>query len=155
MLLCKKKMSFEEYLVPVLPNLIYEKDGSEQQGEVLFIAEQFGNFTISFESGMECFDLLVREQEDYHKMHLSRENKKLYLCYPMRRENAQLHMGYFHYELTDEKGELHVLPGQIDIGLPQEYEHSLKVMTVLQDILFGLQLKSGVGRKTGLCIQFT
>ena len=25
-LLCKRKMSFEEYLVPKLPNLIYEKE---------------------------------------------------------------------------------------------------------------------------------
>ena len=145
MRLCKKKVPFEEYLVPVLPHLIYEKDGSEKHGEVLFIADRRGCFTISFESGMQCFDLLVKEQEEYHNMHLAKENKRLHLCYPMQRKNGRMHMGYFHYELTDEKGELHILPGQIDIGLPQKYEHSLKAMTVLQDILFGLRLRPDIG----------
>ena len=142
MLLCKKKVSFDEYLVPILPNLIYEKDGNEQHGEVLFIADQFGCFTISFESGMQCFDLLVKGQEEYHDMHLSKENRRLYLCYPMQNKNQKGRMGYFHYELTDANGELHILPGQIDIGLPQKYEHSLKAMTVLQEILLGLRLKT-------------
>ena len=145
MLLCKKKMAFEEYLVPILPNLIYEKDGNEQHGEVLFIDDQFGCFTISFESGMQCFDLLVKEQEGYHNMHLTKENKRLHLCYPVQRKNARIHMGYFHYELTDETGKVHILPGQIDIGLPQKYEHSLKAMTALQEILFGLRLKPEIG----------
>ena len=145
MLLCKKKMSFEKYLVPILPDLIYEKDGDEQQGEVLFIADQLGCFTISFESGMQCFDLLIGEREEYHNMHLAKENKRLHLCYPMRRNHAYTQMGYFHYELTDEKGKLHILPGQINISLPQEYGHSLKTMTVLQDILFGLRLRPDIG----------
>ncbi len=145
MLLCKKKMSFEKYLVPILPDLIYEKDGDEHQGEVLFIVDQLGCFTISFESGMQCFDLLVKGQEEYHNMDLSKENKRLHLCYPMQRNHGKTHMGYFHYELTDEKGKLHILPGQINISLPQEYEHSLKAMIVLQGIMFGLRLRPDIG----------
>lgn len=141
MLLRKKNMPFEEYLVPVLPHLIYEKDGNEQLGEVLFIADHGGIFTISFESGMQCFDLLVAEQGEYHRMALKKENKSLHLCYPMQQNEQEGHMGYFHYELTDAAGGLHILPGQIDIGIPRSYEHSLKVMSALQEILFGLKLR--------------
>ena len=145
MLLCKKKMAFEEYLVPILPNLIYEKDGNEQNGEVLFIAEQFGDFMISFESGMQCIDLLVEGRDEYHKMHLEKENKKLLLCYPIQKEKLRSQIGYFHYELIDRNGGLHILPGQINIELPLQYDHSLKAMSVLQEILWGLQLKVCAG----------
>ena len=140
MRLRKRKVSFDEYLVPVLPDLIYEKDGSGQNGEVLFIADRSGCFTISFESGMQCFDLMLQEQEGYHDMNLSKENKNLHLCYPRRRKTQNVRMGYFHFELTDKKGQLHILPGQIGIDAPQDYESSLKVLTALQDILSGLKL---------------
>jgi hypothetical protein len=94
---------------------------------------------------MACFDLLEHMQGEYHDMNLSRENKKLHISYPQQKNPLQMHMGYFHYELTDAEGQLHILPGQIGIDSPSKYEISLKVMTVLQDILFRLQLKTAVG----------
>ncbi len=145
MVLQKKKILFEKYLIPVLPHLRYEKDGSEQDGEVLFIMDHAGFFTISFETGMSCLDLLEHEKGEYHDMNLFKENKRLHICYPQQKKHLQMHMGYFHYELIDAKGRLHILPGQIGIDSPHKYEISLKAMSVLQDILFGLQLKAGTG----------
>ena len=42
MVLQKKKIPFEKYLIPVLPHLQYEKDGNAQDGEVLFIMDHAG-----------------------------------------------------------------------------------------------------------------
>ena len=145
MVLQKKKIPFEKYLIPVLPHLQYEKDGNVQDGEVLFIADRSGSFTISFETGMACFDLLEHIQSGYHDMNLFKENKRLHICYPRQKKHLQTHMGYFHYELIDAKGRMHILPGQIGMVSPYQYEIILKAMTVLQDILFGLQLKTETG----------
>ena len=139
--LYKKKIPFEKYMIPVLPHLQYEKDGNTQEGEVLFIMDRAGLFTISFETGMACLDLAENMQGEYNDMNLFKENKRLHISYPRKKGNTKTHMGYFHYEVIDEGGKLHILPGQIGINYHNKYEITLKAMTVLQDILLGLQIK--------------
>lgn len=141
MVLNKKRISFDKYLIPVLPHLQYEKDGNVQDGEVLFIIDREGSFTISFETGMACIDLMIQPNGEYHDMNLFKGNKRLHICYLQQKRNTRTHMGYFHYELVDEAGKLHILPGQIGIDFFGQNGVVLEAMTVLQDILFGLQVK--------------
>ena len=46
------RIRFEKFSFPILPGLIYEKDGNQRIGELLFIDDSRERFRIYFESGM-------------------------------------------------------------------------------------------------------
>jgi len=134
---------FDKYILPVLSDLIYTKDGNEKLGELLFIDDISGRFTISFETGMNCLDLQLKSNpsEKIHSMELSENNKKMHLCYPLQYKTNSSRMGYFHFELTDKNGGLHILPGQISMGPPQNNKDDVDTLAVLNSLLCGFNLK--------------
>jgi len=136
-------ISFGKYLFPLLPELIYCKDG-DNEDELLFIEDNEGIFTLSFEKGMKCIDLLVAsEQEDsFGNLQYQQGNKKLHFCYPLQSDELRPHMGFFHIEIRDDFGRVHILPGQLCISPSNKYIDTLKEYPVFKKLFCGFQLSA-------------
>ncbi len=136
------RIRFEQFSFPELPGLVYEKDGNERIGEVLFIDDSRARFLISFESGMPCLDMRMRERDPEHTRWHEHTfgSLALYLCYPIRAEGACV--VYFHAELTDPDGVVHILPGQMSLERPTRQLDCLRCFTALCELMDGLQFES-------------
>jgi len=140
--LIEKSISFDGYVFPKLEGLIYEKDGDKEGGEVLFIDDTKGRFTITFEVGMQCLDLLLSasRRDDFQTMEYVHNNKRLHLCYPQQAKKTRPSMGYFHLEITDENGDVHILPGQMSIVPDVDYSAGLLEFVILHKLFYGIRL---------------
>ena len=135
------RIRFEQYSFPVLPGLVYKKDGNKSIGELLFIDDSRDRFLISFESGMPCLDMRMRErsgQEVHWQEHIFGQ-LTLHLCCPIRGGGGNV--GYFHAELTDADGVVHILPGQMRLERPARYLDCLRCFTALCDLMDGLRFE--------------
>jgi len=134
-------ISFDKYLFPLLPELIYCKDG-DIKDELLFIEDHGGTFTLSFEKGMKCIDLIVAsEQKDcFGRLQYQQGNKKLHFCYPLQSDELRPHMGFFHIEIRDDFGRVHILPGQLRISPPNKYIDTLKEYPVFKKLFCGISI---------------
>lgn len=139
-----ERIRFEQFSFPILPGLVYEKDGNQRIGELLFIDDSRGRFRIYFESGMSCLDLRVceRDPEKVFVQQHSLGHLTLYLCYPVQDCGKQPSVGYFHAELTDANGIVHLLPGQISLERPTRQMDGLRGITALYDLMDGLRVES-------------
>lgn len=142
-MLPEKRVTFEHYSFPMIPGLIYEKDGNDHSGHLLFIDDPGERFSISFESGMGCIDLRVAEigRRDFASVELALEHLKIHLCYPVQDSGNRSSMGYFHVEMWDKTGRVHVLPGQMRIEPPIKYEEGLRTFSALRELISGLRLE--------------
>ena len=138
----EKRVFFEDYSFPVLPDLVYEKNGDGHCGQSLFINDPEERFTISFESGMQCIDMRILADFGYgfHSAEINYQHLKLHLCYPVGDSGIRASMGYFHVEIPDGNGNVHVLPGQMRIEAPMTYREGLKSFPILNELLEGLCL---------------
>ena len=136
-------ISFGKYLFPLLPELIYCKDG-DNEDELLFIEDNEGIFTLSFEKGMKCIDLLVasEQEECFGRLQCQQGNKKLHFCYPLQSDESRPHMGFFHVEICDNSGQIHILPGQLCISPPNKYIDILKEYPAFKKLFCGFQLSA-------------
>ena len=132
------RIRFEQYSFPILPGLIYAKDGNERIGELLFIDDSRERFQIYFESGMACLDMQIceRHPEQFLWQEHAFENLKLRLCYSAQRCSK---LKYFHAELIDNNGRVHILPGQICLKKPTHQLDVLCSFTALCELMDGLQ----------------
>lgn len=137
------RVRFEQYSFPVLPGLVYEKDGNERIGEILFIDDGRDRFQIYFESGMSCLDLRAWEKdpEKVRWREYSLGELKLHLCGPAGEDSKLAFVGYFHAELTDNDGRLHILPGQLRLARPTRQLDGLRCITALCELMDGLRLE--------------
>jgi len=138
-----KHIAFGKYILPVIDGLIYEKDGNELNGELLFIDDKDGQFAISFEEDMDCIDVRIKERHPdlYHSIEMCDDGRKLYLSYPLKTRNGRPGMGYFHFEITSDNGTIYLLPGQINLGLPINHDSDMKALRVLSEIMRGVLLE--------------
>ncbi len=137
------RIRFEQFSFPVLPGLVYEKDGNKRIGELLFIDDSRGRFQIYFESGMSCLDMMVweRNPEQTAWQQHSFGALKLHLCYPEQDCRKHSCVGFFHAELTDTDGVIHILPGQIKLEHPARQLDGLRCITALCELMDELRLE--------------
>ena len=137
-----ERVIFENYTLPVLSELIYEKDSNGRGGEVLFIDDPDGRFLITLESGMPCIDLRmkVRFPQAYICEEFCLEHLKIHLCYPVPNAGHGSTMGYFHVEIMDAEKRIHILPGQMHMAASVNYGEALHSFPVLRTLLNGIRL---------------
>ena len=99
---------FDWYTIATVPFYCYNFDGPVGR-RVLFIESKDKSFTVSFEEGMDCLDLRIRQdsacdEAEYHSGP----------CYIHQlRTSPSKSFAFFHFEYLDEKGEKLILPGQL------------------------------------------
>ena len=128
-----RRATFENYTFQIPPKLCFEKDGNEQYGENLFVYDPQEKYLISFESGMPCFDLRYRGNPNYRSEEYGEGQIKINLCYPQTSSKVHGSMVYFHVELSDAEGNMHSLPGQMNISSGNGW--SLESKNILMELL--------------------
>ena len=68
-------------------------------------------------------------------------NLKLHLCGPARGDGKVAFVGYFHAELTDDVGRVHILPGQLSLARPAGQLDGLRCITALCELMDGLRVE--------------
>ena len=143
------RIQFEKFSFPILPGLIYEKDGNQRIGELLFIDDSRERFRIYFESGMSCLDIRVWERNPdrvYFQEHTF-GNITLHLCCPIPSCGKQSCVGYFHAELLDADGVVHILPGQLSLKRPSRQLDGMRCITALCELMDGLRVDAFPGEE--------
>ena len=124
---------FDEYCLRIPPKLKGYQDGPPGR-RVMFITDQKENFNISFEEGMKPMDTISEgEGSSIVSYQYRQEGKYIHL---QRRSESPIRYAFFHFELEDENGTAHVLPGQMVIST--DYAWSDSVEPVLMDLLSGI-----------------
>lgn len=137
-------INFCGFLIPVLPEFTYREDGLVKGPRILFIEDLNEIMLITLEEGMRCIDDLVikNEERGYETREYLYENRKLQIAYPCQSDMKSCRMGYFHVELTDKKGEIHILPGQMYISHPGGYVAGIKAVPMLKELFYGVSYEN-------------
>ena len=99
---------FDRYVISLFPLFRYNFDGPVGR-RVLFIESKDKHFTVSFEEGMDCLDLRIRQDSTYDEAEYHSGP-----CYIHQlRTSPSKSFAFFHFEYLDEKGEKLILPGQL------------------------------------------
>ncbi len=124
---------FDEYCLRIPPKLKGYQDGPPGR-RVMFITDQKENFNISFEEGMKPMDTISEgEGVSTVSYQCRQEGKYIHL---QRRSESPIRYACFHFELEDENGTAHVLPGQMVIST--DYAWSDGIEPVLMELLSGI-----------------
>ncbi|MBO5330196.1 MAG: hypothetical protein J6A71_06755 [Anaerotignum sp.] len=111
-------LMFNGFIFPLLPQLYYRADG--RAGErILMINDEEETFSISFEQGMECLDLLQTSSAERPKIYSEyrKDDRYLHQCKVFAQDGTAFKdIVYFHMELTDTDGTVHICPGQMFIS---------------------------------------
>lgn len=133
-----QRVVFENYLFRIPPRLLFEKDGNTQTGEYLFFHDAREKYLFSFETGMQCFDLMLRGKKHLRSEEYSDDRMKISFCYPETQPESRGCMVYFHAELLDPSGCTHILPGQLNISSGNTWSAELK--SILLELLTGVEV---------------
>lgn len=134
-----RRVTFENYLFRIPPKLMFEKDGNAQTGECLFFHDAREKYLFSFETGMQCFDLVLRGKKHLCSEEYTDGRMKISFCYPETQPESRGCMVYFHAELPDPSGCTHILPGQLNISSGNTWSAELKSM--LLELLTGVEVR--------------
>ena len=115
----------------LIPRLNYWLDGCIGQRS-LFISDEDGSFTVSFEEGMACLDISTPPSPSYIDAEYRCDRAYLH----QRRKSDSGNNLYFHIELSDAAGTVRVLTGQM--VAEANYHWSAGVEPILLDILNSL-----------------
>ena len=140
MLAHSRRATFENYSFHIPPKLLFEKDGDARCGEYLFIYDSQEKYLISFETGMPCFDLQLRDNRRYCSEECAYKHMKIRFCYPESRKESCGCMVYFHAELPVPSGGTYILPGQMKLSAGNEW--SAEARNVLVELLEGVAVNT-------------
>ena len=124
---------FDEYCLLIPPKLKSRQDGPPGR-RVMFITDQKENFNISFEEGMKLMDTISEGEGVSTVSYQCRQNGKY--IHLQRRSEKPIPCAFFHLELEDAEGTMHVLPGQMVIYT--DYTWSDGIEPVLMELLDGI-----------------
>ena len=131
-----QRVRFEDFVFHIPSEMLFEKDGNPERGECLFIHDLNEHCLISFESGMQCFDMILKEKADVCSEEYSTRQVKAMFCYPEMQTEKRRYMVYFHAEVLDSNGSIHILPGQMNVaaGNPWAAEPRKFLLELLQNV---------------------
>ena len=137
---------FDRYSLIIPPELKHRMDGPPGK-RVVFITDAEEHVLISFEENMACMDLTGASRDSMGKRIESEHQSKDRYIHQLRTDPATRpgigNYAFFHMEMPDETGELHILPGQMTA--PCGYAWSDGVEPVLIDLMNGLTVCSPNG----------
>lgn len=120
---------FDRYVISLFPLFRYNFDGPVGR-RVLFIESKDKHFTVSFEEGMDCLDLRIRQDSTYDEAEYHSGP-----CYIHQlRTSPSKSFAFFHFEYLDEKGEKLILPGQLFVKEGYTWSES-EVEPILVEIM--------------------
>ena len=111
-----KVTMFGEFEIPVINGLEYLVNEGKEETDFLFINEPNESFSMYFEKGFPIFTVPENTERNYGLFELKRQGRIIKFFCPEKRENINSVVWYFYLEIGDEKGDIHLLPGQVRVG---------------------------------------
>ena len=109
----EKHILFGKFEFPVEKGLEYLVNENIPETDFLLINEPSGSFSMTFEKDFPIFTVPQGRDRDFCLFELRRQNRIIKFFCPEKRENLDTAVWYFCLELYDDRGEAHVLPGQV------------------------------------------
>jgi hypothetical protein len=113
----EKPIVFEQFEFPRLSGLEYIVNEDISDTDFLFVNDQGDNFSMYFEKGFPIFTVPEKSERDYGLFELKRQGRIIKFFCPEKRDNLKSVVWYFYVEITDDRGEKHVLPGQVRVSM--------------------------------------
>ena len=125
---------FDKFSLDISAKLRCDEDGIPGR-RVLFIADQKDTFTISFEEGMQMWDMLddTKENSQTVSHQCCMDGKYIH---QRRKGGSSDRCAFFHIEVEDDDGKTLHIPGQMVVA--DDYKWSDGVEPVLMNLLEGI-----------------
>ncbi|MBE6030609.1 MAG: hypothetical protein E7225_03315 [Clostridiales bacterium] len=137
-----KSIKFDSFNIQLSHDHRCTYDSPGNGCELLFIEDNKGSYMISFESGMDLFDmhLLKKDKEAYNHIEIHENSNTLSVIYPKDNTGYITYMVYFHFEITDDNGGVCMLPGQMALMNSGQELMKTKGFNTLYEILKTIEL---------------
>ena len=131
---------FDEFEFPKIKGFEYLTDDKPLNSDYMFINELNEGFSIYFEKDFPVFNIPKNSSRNYCFFELKRENKNIKFFCPERQKNINSSVWYFYLEIIDEKGKVHVLPGQVRVIFEGENMFQVKGVPKFIDVLENIKI---------------
>ena len=135
----RKRVKLGEFEVPI-PKGHHRITDRDETTDYLFINGPHETFSMYFERGQKPFEIKDRAEKDgeYCLFQMKRPNRTIHFYCPERLPDRESVMWYFYVEIFDEKGKVHVLPGQIRVvhagGCLRMADGKTKFIEILENV---------------------
>ena len=130
---------FDGFLFPRIPSLFCFADGLPGR-RCMFLSNENEKYTVSFEEGMKCMDVVLPSETTIIKFISSECWVDDRYFHQFRTDPATRpgfgNYAFFHMKIPDENGEIHILPGQMTAKV--DYQWSDEVEPILKALLMGI-----------------
>ena len=136
----RKRVMFDTFEIPWVRGLDYLMDEENPTTDYLFINEPHDRFSMYFERGQKPFEVTNKGAADreYCLFQIKKANRTIHFYCPERILDRESVMWYFYVEITDEEGNVHVLPGQVRVvlatGSPLLTDETEKFIEILEQV---------------------
>ncbi len=110
-----KRIAFGRFEIPVKKGLEYLVNENIPETDFLLINEHHESFSIMLEKDFPIFTVPEKPERNYCLLELKRRDRVIKFYCPEKCDNLSTAVWYFYMELYDERGEAHILPGQIRV----------------------------------------
>ena len=136
----EKSVCFGEFEFQRERGIEYLINDKVPKTDFLLINGAGDSFSMTFEKDFPIFTVPERTDRDYCLFELKRKDRVIRFFCPEKRENLDTAVWYFYAELYDEKGEAHILPGQVRVEFDGDILRERKSKPKFIELLEGVKL---------------
>ena len=111
----EKSIIFDQFEFPIIDGFNYLMNEQIPNSDYLFVNEPNDYFSIYFEKNFPVFKVPDKLERDYCLFQIKKSNRIIKFFCPEKQKKISNVVWYFYVELTDNNGQLHVLPGQVRV----------------------------------------
>ena len=111
----EKSIIFDQFEFPIIDGLNYLMNEQIPDSDYLFVNEPNDYFSIYFEKNFPVFKVPDKLERDYCLFQIKKSNRIIKFFCPEKQKKINNVVWYFYVELTDNNGQLHILPGQVRV----------------------------------------
>ena len=111
----EKSIIFDQFECPIIDGLNYLMNEQIPDSDYLFVNEPNDYFSIYFEKNFPVFKVPDKLERDYCLFQIKKSNRIIKFFCPEKQKKINNVVWYFYVELTDNNGQLHILPGQVRV----------------------------------------
>ena len=111
----EKSIIFDQFEFPIIDGLNYLMNEQIPDSDYLFVNEPNDYFSIYFEKNFPVFKVPDKLERDYCLFQIKKSNRIIKFFCPEKQKKINNVVWYFYVELTDNTGQLHILPGQVRV----------------------------------------
>ena len=136
----EKRILFGKFEFPIEKGLEYLVNENVPETDFLLINEPDESFSMTFEKDFPIFTVPENSDRDYLLFELKRSGRVIKFFCPEKHKNLDAAVWYFYMQLYDERGEAHILPGQVRVEFDGNCIRHTKGKPKFIELLEGVKL---------------